>query len=33
VVEGSSVIGGGSTPGQPLRSWLITVDCADVAEA
>ncbi len=33
VMEGSSVIGGGSTPGQPLQSWLIAIDCADVAEA
>jgi L-seryl-tRNA(Ser) seleniumtransferase len=32
VVEGSSVIGGGSTPGQPLKSWLIAIDCADVVE-
>src|SRR6202453_240671 len=33
VAEGSSVIGGGSTPGQPLQTWLIAIDCADVAEA
>ena len=33
VIEGSSVIGGGSTPGQPLKSWLIAIDCADVVEA
>ncbi len=33
VIEGSSMIGGGSTPGQPLKSWLIAMDCADVAEA
>ncbi len=33
VIEGSSVIGGGSTPEQPLRSWLIAIDCADVVEA
>jgi L-seryl-tRNA(Ser) seleniumtransferase len=33
VIEGSSVIGGGSTPGQPLQSWLIAIDCTDVAEA
>jgi L-seryl-tRNA(Ser) seleniumtransferase len=33
VIEGSSVIGGGSTPGQPLHSWLIAIDCADVVEA
>ncbi len=33
MIEGSSVIGGGSTPGQPLESWLIALDCADVVEA
>jgi L-seryl-tRNA(Ser) seleniumtransferase len=33
VIEGSSMIGGGSTPGQPLQSWLIAIDCADVMEA
>ncbi len=33
VREGSSVIGGGSTPGQPLQSWLVAVDCANVVEA
>ncbi len=33
VIEGSSVIGGGSTPEQPLQSWLIAIDCADVVEA
>ena len=33
IVEGNSVIGGGSTPGQPLQSWLIAIDCADVVEA
>jgi L-seryl-tRNA(Ser) seleniumtransferase len=32
VADGSSVIGGGSTPGQPLQSWLIAIDCADVVE-
>jgi L-seryl-tRNA(Ser) seleniumtransferase len=32
-IEGSSVIGGGSTPEQPLKSWLIAIDCADVVEA
>ncbi len=32
LMEGSSVIGGGSTPGQPLKSWLIAIDC-DVIEA
>jgi L-seryl-tRNA(Ser) seleniumtransferase len=33
VKEGSSVIGGGSTPGQPLPSWLVAIDCANVVEA
>jgi L-seryl-tRNA(Ser) seleniumtransferase len=33
IVKGNSVIGGGSTPGQPLQSWLIAIDCADVVEA
>jgi len=33
MIAGSSVIGGGSTPGQPLQSWLIAIDCADVVDA
>jgi L-seryl-tRNA(Ser) seleniumtransferase len=33
VIEGTSLIGGGSTPGQPLQGWLIAIDCADVIEA
>lgn len=33
VLEGSSLIGGGSTPEQPLASWLIAVDSKDVVEA
>ena len=33
VIEGSSMIGGGSTPGQPLKSWLIAIACADVVAA
>jgi L-seryl-tRNA(Ser) seleniumtransferase len=33
VVEGSSLIGGGSTPEQPLPSWLIAVHRADAVEA
>jgi L-seryl-tRNA(Ser) seleniumtransferase len=33
VVEGTSLIGGGATPEQPLPSWLIAVDCNDVVEA
>jgi L-seryl-tRNA(Ser) seleniumtransferase len=33
VLEGSSLIGGGATPEQPLPSWLIEVECPDVMEA
>ena len=33
LVEGSSLIGGGATPEQPLPTWLIAIDCADVVEA
>jgi L-seryl-tRNA(Ser) seleniumtransferase len=33
IVEGSSLIGGGATPGQPLASWMLAVDCADVVAA
>ena len=33
LMEGRSVIGGGSTPGQPLDSWLIAIHCGDVVEA
>jgi L-seryl-tRNA(Ser) seleniumtransferase len=33
VVTGSSVIGGGATPEQPIPTWLIAVECADVVEA
>jgi L-seryl-tRNA(Ser) seleniumtransferase len=33
VIEGKSVIGGGSTPEQALPGWLIAIDCADVVEA
>lgn len=33
VIEGKSVIGGGSTPGQPLQSWLIAIDCKNVTGA
>jgi L-seryl-tRNA(Ser) seleniumtransferase len=32
VIQGASVIGGGSTPGQPLSSWLIAIDCQNVVE-
>jgi len=30
VVEGSSLVGGGSTPQQPLQSWLVAVECSDL---
>jgi L-seryl-tRNA(Ser) seleniumtransferase len=33
LVEGTSLIGGGSTPEQPLPTWLIAIDCPDVVEA
>jgi L-seryl-tRNA(Ser) seleniumtransferase len=33
ILEGSSLIGGGATPEQPLASWLIAVECADVVQA
>jgi L-seryl-tRNA(Ser) seleniumtransferase len=33
LIRGSSVIGGGATPEQPLQTWLIAVDCPDVVEA
>ena len=33
VVPGSSVIGGGATPEQPIPTWLIAVECADVVDA
>lgn len=33
LVEGSSLVGGGSTPEQSLASWLIAIDCANVVEA
>jgi L-seryl-tRNA(Ser) seleniumtransferase len=33
LIEGSSVIGGGSTPEQPLATCLIAIDCDEVAEA
>jgi L-seryl-tRNA(Ser) seleniumtransferase len=32
VLEGSSLIGGGSTPEQPLASWLIAMESKDVVE-
>ena len=33
VIPGQSLIGGGSTPEQPLATWLIVVDCESVSEA
>jgi L-seryl-tRNA(Ser) seleniumtransferase len=33
VIEGRSVIGGGATPEQSLPTWLIAVECANVASA
>jgi L-seryl-tRNA(Ser) seleniumtransferase len=32
IQEGSSLIGGGATPEQPLPSWLIAIQCNDVVE-
>jgi L-seryl-tRNA(Ser) seleniumtransferase len=32
ILGGSSLIGGGATPEQPLASWLIAVQCPDVVE-
>ena len=32
ILEGSSLIGGGATPEQPLASWLVAIQCADVVE-
>jgi L-seryl-tRNA(Ser) seleniumtransferase len=33
VVQGSSVIGGGATPGQSIATWLIAIPCADAVTA
>ena len=33
VIEGTSLVGGGATPDQPLSTWLIAIDCPDVVEA
>ena len=27
------MIGGGATPGRPLQSWVVAIDCDDVVEA
>jgi L-seryl-tRNA(Ser) seleniumtransferase len=31
-IEGESVIGGGSTPEQPLKSWVVAIAPRDVVE-
>src|SRR5579862_5406738 len=33
LMEGSSMIGGGATPEQPLASWLVAIHCGNVNEA
>jgi L-seryl-tRNA(Ser) seleniumtransferase len=33
IIDGQSVIGGGSTPDQSIATWLIAVSCANAAEA
>ncbi len=33
IVPGESVIGGGATPEQAIPTWLMAVECADLAEA
>jgi L-seryl-tRNA(Ser) seleniumtransferase len=33
VIPGQSVIGGGATPDQSIATWLIAVECTDVADA
>jgi L-seryl-tRNA(Ser) seleniumtransferase len=33
IVEGTSLVGGGATPQQPLSSWLIAVEYTDVVDA
>jgi L-seryl-tRNA(Ser) seleniumtransferase len=33
LVQGQSLVGGGATPEQPLPTWLIAIECADVVEA
>jgi L-seryl-tRNA(Ser) seleniumtransferase len=33
IVPGSSVAGGGATPEQSIPTWLIAIECADLAEA
>jgi L-seryl-tRNA(Ser) seleniumtransferase len=33
ILAGSSLIGGGATPQQPLPAWLIAIECPDVVGA
>jgi L-seryl-tRNA(Ser) seleniumtransferase len=33
IVPGSSVAGGGATPEQSIPTWLIAIQCADLADA
>ena len=33
ILEGQSLIGGGATPEQPLASWQLAIECANVVEA
>jgi L-seryl-tRNA(Ser) seleniumtransferase len=33
IVPGSSVAGGGATPEQSIPTWLIAIECMDVADA
>jgi L-seryl-tRNA(Ser) seleniumtransferase len=33
IVPGSSVIGGGATPDQPIPTWVIAVECAGVVDS
>jgi L-seryl-tRNA(Ser) seleniumtransferase len=33
IVPGTSVAGGGATPEQSIPTWLIAIECADLAEA
>jgi len=33
IIPGSSVAGGGATPGQSIPTWLIAIDCANLPDA
>jgi len=33
LIPGESVIGGGATPQQSIRTWLIAIECADEGAA